>query len=111
MALDQLFGSTTTKRILLHLFHYGEVHANGIAHDYEAAVTPFARKLDQLEGSRILVSKLVGQTRLYQLNPKSAYTNPLRKVVEVAYETMPLSEREKVFHERRSPRRKGKPVK
>ncbi len=111
MALDQLFGSTTTKRILLHLFHYGEVHANGIATDYKSAVTPFTRKLDQLENSGILVSKLIGRTRLYQLNPKSAFTNPLRKVIEVEYETMPLTEREKIFHERRRPRRKGKPVK
>jgi hypothetical protein len=53
---------------------------------------------------------LVGRTRLYQLNPKSAYTNALKKLIQVDYETMPLLEREKIFHERRRPRRKGKPV-
>ena len=110
MALDQLFGSVTTKRILLHLFHYGEIHAGGIAQDFNSSVTPFARKLNSLEEEGILVSRLVGRTRLYQLNPKSAYTNALRKLVEVAYETMPLTEREKVFHVRRRPRKKGKPV-
>jgi hypothetical protein len=110
MALDQLFGSVTTKRILLHLFHYGEIHANGIAHDYGSAVTPFLRQLNRLEESGLLVSKLVGRTRLYQLNPKSAYTNALKKLIQVDYETMPLLEREKIFHERRRPRRKGKPV-
>ena len=110
MALDQLFGSVTTKRILLHLFHYGEIHARGIAQDYKSAASPFERQLNRLEEAGILVSKLVGRTRSYQLNPKSAYTNALRKLVEVAYETMPLAEREKVFHERRRPRRKGKPV-
>lgn len=110
MALDPLFGSTTTKRILLHLFHYGEIHANGIAKDYKKSVTPFARQLNRLEDAGILVSKMAGRTRLYQLNPKSAYTNALRKLVEIAYETIPLSEREKLFHERRRPRKKGKPV-
>jgi hypothetical protein len=110
MALDQLFGSVTTKRILLHLFHYGEIHAAGIANDYNSAVTPFTRKLNGLEEAGILVSKMAGRTRLYQLNPKSAFTVSLRKLVEVAYETMPLPEREKIFHERRRPRRKGKPV-
>ena len=110
MALDQLFGSVTTKRILLHLFHYGEIHAAGIAHDYKSSDTPFTRQLNRLEDAGILVSKLVGRTRSYQFNPKSAYTNALRKLVEVAYETIPLPEREKIFHERRRPRRKGKPV-
>lgn len=110
MALDQLFGSVTTKRILLHLFHYGEIHASGIAQDYKSATTPFIRQLNRLEESGILVSRLAGRTRLYQFNPKSAYTNALRKLVEVDYETMPLSEREKVFATRRRPRRKGKPV-
>lgn len=110
MALDQLFGSVTTKRILLHLFHYSEIHAAGIAHDYNSSITPFTRKLNGLEEAGILVSRLAGRTRLYQLNPKSAYTTALRKLVEVAYETMPLPEREKIFHERRRPRRKGKPV-
>ena len=110
MALDQLFGSVTTKRILLHLFHYGEIHAGGIAKDFRSAVTPFLRKLNQLEADGLLVSRTVGRARLYQMNPKSAYTKALRNLVEIAYETMPLTEREKVFHERRRPRRKGKPV-
>ena len=110
MALDLLFGSLTTKRILLHLFHYHEIHAGGIADDYQSSVTPFARQLNRLEGGGILVSRLAGRTRLYQLNPKSAYKNALKKLVEIAYETIPLSERERIFHTRRRPRRKGKPV-
>jgi hypothetical protein len=88
----------------------GEIHAHGIAKDYQAAVTPFARQLNRLEEAGILVSRLIGRTRLYQFNPKSSYVNPLRKLIEVDYETMPLAEREKTFHERRRPRRKGKPV-
>jgi hypothetical protein len=110
MALDRIFGSVTTKRVLLHLFHYGEIHARAIAQDFNTSPSPFERQLNRLEDAGVLVSRLVGRTRLYQFNPKSAYTNALKKLVEVAYETMPLSEREKVFQERRRPRRKGKPV-
>jgi predicted transcriptional regulator len=110
MELETLFGNRTTERILLHLFHYGEIHASGIARDYGSAVTPFVRQLNHLEGVGIVVSREVGRTRLYQFNPKSPYVTPLKKIVEITYESIPLSEREKLFHTRRRPRRKGKPV-
>ena len=110
MELETLFGNRTTERILLHLFHYGETHARGIARDYDSAVSPFTRQLDKLEGAGILVSREAGRTRLYQFNPKSAYITPLRKLIEISYENIPQNEREKIFHTRRRPRRKGKPV-
>lgn len=108
--LEQIFGNRTTERIFMHLFHYGEIHARGVANDYGSVVNPFVRQLNRLEDAGILVSRTVGRTRLYQFNPKSAFTNPIKKVIEVAYESIPLSERERIFHTRRRPRRKGKPV-
>jgi predicted transcriptional regulator len=110
MELETLFGNRTTERILLHLNHYGEIYARGIARDYASAVTPFLRQLDRLENAGVLVSREAGRTRLYQFNPKSPYTSPLKKLVEIAYESIPLGEREKIFRARRRPRRKGKPV-
>lgn len=110
MVLETLFGNRTTERILLHLFHYGEIYARGIARDYDSVVSPFIRQLDRLEDSSILVSREVGRTRLYQFNPKSPCVTPLKKIVEIVYESIPLNEREKIFQTRRRPRRKGKPV-
>lgn len=110
MELETLFGNKTTERIFLHLFHYSEIHARGIAHDYKSSVTPFVRQLNRLETNGILVSKSVGKTRLYQFNPKSPFTKPLKQLVQIAYESIPLQERTKLFAERRRPRRKGKPV-
>lgn len=110
MQLDTLFGNRSTERILLHLFHYGEIHARGIANDYGSSVTPFILQLNKLENAGILVSRVAGRTRLYQLNPKSPYTTPLKKIIEITYENISLDERQKIFRERRRPRRKGKPV-
>ena len=110
MSLEILFGNRTTERIFLHLFHYGEIHARGIAGDYASAVSPFLRQLNRLEDAGILVSREVGRSRLYEFNPKSAYTSPLKKLIEINYEAIPLSERQKIFQKRRRPRRKGKPV-
>lgn len=111
MELETLFGNRTTERIFLHLFHYGEIHARGIARDYASVVSPFTRQLDRLENIGILVSREVGRVRLYQFNPKSPYVTPLKKMIEITYEAIPLSSREKLFSTRRRPRRKGKPVK
>ncbi len=110
MALETIFGNRTTERIFLHLFHYNEIHVRGIAADYNSTATPFLRQLNRLENVGILVSREVGRTRLYRFNPKSPYVTPLKKLVEILYESIPLQERERIFHTRRRPRRKGKPV-
>jgi hypothetical protein len=108
--LDEIFGNRTVERIYLHLFHYGEIHARGLANDYRTSVAPFIRQLNRLEDAGVLVSRTVGRSRLYQFNPKSPFASPIKKVVEIAYESIPLSERELRFQTRRRPRRKGKPV-
>ena len=108
--LDEIFGNRTVERIYLHLFHYGQIYARGLANDYHSSVSPFVKQLNRLEETGILVSKEVGRTRLYQFNPKSPFANPIKKIVEIVYEAIPLSEREQIFHTRRRPRRKGKPV-
>ncbi|OFZ81806.1 MAG: hypothetical protein A2583_11065 [Bdellovibrionales bacterium RIFOXYD1_FULL_53_11] len=95
---------------IVHLFHYGQIHARGLAGDYDSSVDPFLRQLNRLEAAGILVSKTAGRTRLYQFNPKSPFVIPIRKIIEIVYESIPISEREKIFRTRRRPRRKGKPV-
>ena len=108
--LDEIFGNRTVERIYLHLFHYGEIHARGIANDYQTSVAPFVAQLNRLEGAGLLVSREVGRSRIYQFNPKSPFTAPIKKIIEIVYETMPLQQREQLFKTRRRPRRKGKPV-
>ena len=108
--LDEIFGNRTVERIYLHLFHYGEIHARGLSSDYKTSVAPFVGQLNRLESAGLLVSRTIGRSRIYQFNPKSPFTNLIKKIVEIAYESMTLSEREKLFQTRRRPRRKGKPI-
>ena len=108
--LDEIFGNRSVERIYLHLFHYGEIHARGLANDYKTSADPFLKQLNRLENAGILVSRTVGRTRLYQFNPKSPFVTPIRKIIEIVYDSMPLPEKEHIFQTRRRPRRKGKPV-
>ena len=109
--LSGIFGNRTAGRVLLHIYHYGEIHASAIADDYQIALNPIRLQLDRFEEAGLLVSRQIGRSRLYRLNPKSPFEKPIREILKIAYETMPLSERQKLFFKRRRPRRKGKPVK
>lgn len=107
--IETLLGRTAAK-LLLYLFHYDEAYATGAAKDLGIQQSAVQRQLEKLEASGFLVSRQVGRTRLYRLNPKSPAARKLREFVGVFYEGMPLAERERMFHVRRRPRRRGKPV-
>lgn len=110
MVLAQIVGNRSAEEALLHIFHYGEIHASGIARDYGVAVTPIRLQLDRLENAGVLVSKEVGRARLYSFNQKSPFARLLKEMVGLEYESIPRAERQKIFAQRRRPRRKGKPV-
>jgi predicted transcriptional regulator len=108
--LEGIFGNKTAEKVLLHIFHYGESHASAIAKDFAIAVNPVVQQLNRFERAGILVSKESGRSRVYSFNPKSVFNKPIQDIIEKAYESIPLTERQKLFETRRRPRRKGKPV-
>ncbi len=108
--ISEIFGNQSAARVLLHVFHYGEIHGAAIANDYGIALSPIQRQLDRFERAGILVSRLAGRTRMYSFNPKSPFSAPVKKLLEIEYESIPLEERENRFGVRRRPRAKGKPV-
>ena len=108
--LEGIFGNKTAEKVLLHIFHYGESHASAIAKDFAVAVNPVVQQLNRFERAGVLVSKESGRSRIYSFNPKSPFNKPIQEIIEKAYDSIPLSERQKLFETRRRPRRKGKPV-
>lgn len=108
--LEGIFGNRTAERVLLHIFHYGEIHASAIAQDYQVALDPIKKQLERFENAGILSAKQVGRSRIYGFNPKSPFLSPIKGLLKIAYESIPLHERQMLFANRRRPRRKGKPV-
>lgn len=108
--IEKLFGNKTALLVLLQLYHHHEGHARGIATDLSTSLSPVQNQLDRFEQVGVLVSKKMGQTRVYSFNKKSPYTKPFMELIKIVYETLPLSDREKLFPTRRKPRAKGKPV-
>lgn len=108
--LDALFGNRTAAKLLVYLYHYGEAYARGAARDMGVALSPVQRQFDKLEAGGWLVSKMLGNTRVYAFNPRLPATAKLKELVRVFYEGMSVREREQLFSARRRPRRRGKPV-
>ena len=108
--LRVLTGSRAAEWALLHLFHYGETYGRAIAADFPVSLLSVQNQLDKLERAGVLVSKLSGRTRLYTWNPKSPFVKPMRDLVRIQYEGIPMESRQELFARRRRPRRKGKPV-
>lgn len=108
--LEGIFGNKTAKKVLLHIFQYGESHASAIAKDFNKPLNPTIQQLNRFEIAGVLVSKETGRARVYSFNPKSPLVKPVKELIEMAYESIPISERQALFQKRRRPRRKGKPV-
>lgn len=108
--LATILGSKVAERLMLSLYHYGEIHASGLANDSGYALSAVQSQLKRFEDQGLLVSRMVGKTRLYTFNPKSPFMKPFQDLLQVAYETLSLNEKEKLFKTRRRPRRPGKPV-
>ena len=68
------------------------------------------RQFERFENAGILLSKLVGRTRVYMFNEKSPFSKKVKELVALIYDSISLEEKEKLFGERRRPRRKSKPA-
>ncbi len=110
MLLDKIFGNKNAERVLLYLYHYGELHPSAIAKGYGISLTPLKNQLERFEEAGILLSKAVGRSRVYEFNKKNPLYKPFLELIKTAYESIPLLERQKIFWMRQRPRRKGKPV-
>ncbi|GAB4023271.1 MAG: hypothetical protein Fur0010_26520 [Bdellovibrio sp.] len=108
--LDKILGSEIAMKIMLHLVHYGEIYPTAVAKDYKIALSAVQKQFERFEDAGILVSKLVGRTRVYFFNLKFPGTKAFMELVKIYYDGLSLEDKEKIFGERRRPRRKGKPV-
>ena len=108
--LEALFGNKTLEHTLLYLANYGEGYARAIAQTYGISLNMVQKQLSRLERGQIVVSHLVGKTRLYQLNPRWYFFKDLNQLLIKALEAIPQDDIQKYYRQRKRPRRKDKPL-
>ena len=107
--LAGLTGSINKERALVYLVARERGYAREIARYFDTSLDPVQKALDGLERSGILVSRQVGKTREYELNPRYALRDELRALTEKAIALYPEKLRDGLLNVRKRPRRKGKP--
>jgi len=107
--LEGLFGNSVIEKIFFTLLVYGEGYPLGMAKTFDEPVNKFQQQLKRLEDSGIIVSRLVGNVRLYTFNPRYSFLEELKALIARAYEYIPEKEKSLYYRKRTRPRRQGKP--
>lgn len=109
--LEVLFGGQAAAKVLLFLENYGEGYASWIAKTYEMPVSEVQKQLRKFEETGILVSRMVGTSRMYTWNPRDPALEGLRQLLKSTLDYgIPKNRIEKYYRQRRRPRRQGKPL-
>lgn len=109
-ALEAIFGSRSAAQVLLFLQAYGSGHALRIADTYAVSVSPIQRQLRRLERDGVLLSRMVGRTRLFEFDTRTPSVRNLRAFLEAELDLIPEEEAKAYYRQRQRPRRSGKPA-
>ena len=110
MVLVPLLGSPAKEAVLLYVLTHGEAYPSEMATALGRALVVVQNQLSRLEDGGVVVSRLRGKVRLYQLNPRYPFRKELERLLWRALEFYPTDERERMYTPRLRPRRAGKPV-
>jgi len=108
--LDALFGNRTAASVLLFLQCYGEGHAQRIAMTFGFGLNMTQRQLKRLEEQGVLVSRRLGNMRLFSFNERNPTVRNLRKLLELELAALPEDDQQRYFRQRQRPRRSNKPL-
>lgn len=106
--LEDLFGSSTAAKCLLFINADGESYPSEISKSFGISNTQVIRTLNRLEQADILVGRVIGRSRLYDLNKQWWLYRETRALLDKALRAMPLKDQERYFMKRRRPRKKLK---
>lgn len=107
-ALEAIFGNRTAACVLLFLQCYGEGHALRIAKSFGFGLNMTQRQLKRLEEQGVLVSRLVGNIRLFSFNERNPTVRNLRQLLEAELKLLPNDEIQQFFRQRQLPCQTGK---
>ncbi|HTB21930.1 MAG TPA: winged helix-turn-helix domain-containing protein [bacterium] len=107
--LEALFGNPNVEKILFYLLRFREGYARGIASNFGSPLSPIQQQLKRLERGGIVVSRLAGRTRLFQLNPRYPFRKDLEALLNTSFSSLPNAQIEDLYTRRTRPRRQGKP--
>ena len=107
--LQPILGNDTMEKILFTLEIYGKTYSSELSKTFDISLNGIQQQLRRLENGNIVVSTMIGKTRLYQFNPRYPFLKELQILIKKAMEFIPEKEIQKNYRRRTRPRLKGKP--
>ncbi len=109
--LEALFGGKAAARVLLFMENYGEGYAARISKTFEMPLSEVQKQFTKFEQAGILVSRMVGPSRIYTWNPRDPALEGLRLILrETLDKGIPEKTLKDFYRQRQRPRRKDKPL-
>jgi len=110
--LEGLFGNESIERVLFYILQNKTCYALQLKKQLQSTLSPMQQALLRLERGGVLVSTLIGKTRVFQFNPRYPFLKELCSFLHRVYETLPEEIKEKYYETpmRKRPRRTGKPL-
>jgi DNA-binding transcriptional ArsR family regulator len=96
-ALVTIIGNHTAARFLVYLVHHGQAYPSAAARDLGMSIVALSRQLDKFEAAGLLVSRMVGNTRIYTFNEEWAIARKFRELVRLFHRAMTPEERAREF--------------
>jgi hypothetical protein len=107
--LETLFGGKAAAKVLLFIQNYGEGYAAWISRTFEMPVSEVQKQLGKFEQAGILVSRMVGPSRIYTWNPRDPGLDGLKELLRDTLESgIPEKTLKEFYRQRQRPRRKDK---
>ena len=95
---------------LLFLEAYGSGHPSRIASTFGTPRNQIYLQLRKLEANGVLVSRMVGRSRVFEFNPLNPSVRNLRKFLAAELNLLSPEDTRAYFRQRQRPRRTGKPL-
>jgi len=108
--LKGILRAESQEKILIFLLIRESGYGTGIADFYGVSQNSIQKQLARLEGDGVVVSRLLGKLREYQLNPQYSFYIPLKELLKTALEAYPASVKQRLIMNRSRPRKAGKPT-
>ena len=107
--LEALFGGKAAARVLLFIENYGEGYAARISRTFDMPLSEVQKQLKKFENAGILVSRMIGPSRIYTWNPRDPALAGLRELLRQTLEKgIPEKMLKEFYRQRQRPRRQGK---
>ncbi|MEH6584787.1 MAG: winged helix-turn-helix domain-containing protein [Halioglobus sp.] len=108
--LRGLLRAESQEKILIYLLVRETGYGKAIAEFYCQSQNAVQKQLARLEEDGIVVSRLIGRLREYELNPRYPFLKQLKPLLKAALKAYPDNVLKELTMERSRPRQPGKPT-